>query len=40
MISPEKINVITDLERIRSMVESAGKFRTNYDDLLNVISGF
>lgn len=39
MISPEKINVITDLERIRSMVESAGKFRTNYDDLLNVISG-
>lgn len=35
--SPEKNNVILDLNRIREVVSSAGKFKTNYDDLINVI---
>lgn len=35
--SPEKNNVINDLNRIYEVVSSAGKFKTNYDDVVNVI---
>lgn len=36
--SPEKNNVITDLNRIYESISSAGKFRKNYDSLMDVIS--
>ena len=36
--STEKNNVITDLNRIYESISSAGKFRKNYDSLMDVIS--
>lgn len=35
--SPEKNNVINDLERICDTISSAGKFKTNYEELKHVI---
>lgn len=36
--SKEKNNVINDLNRIYETISSVGKFKDNYDDMLNVIS--
>lgn len=37
--SPEKSNLLSDINRMYEVVSCAAKFKTHYDDVINVISG-